>query len=137
MIFEEQYGGTKNMSINFQSTSKTKKDIEDIMKNTSKDKRGYILYLKSKVGSEERQPQPVVSIEDVESLLRRYSADSDSDEEVNVEQVNQQKRKRVDKMQLLQSNIKIIVQTAKSVLNNLDKTHLYSSSTKPGKVYAT
>jgi len=131
MEYEEQFGGTKCKPIMFQSTSKAKKVIEDIMKGTSKDTRGYMIWLKAKDDNEDRQPQPVISLDMIEHILKTTSGESDSDEDVS-KIIEKKKRQRNNAIKQLLSNIKIIVRTAKSVIHNLIKTQLYSSTTQSG-----
>ena len=131
MTFEEEHGGTKNIKVDFRANAKAKQIIENVMKNTSKEKRGYMVWLKAKVDLEDRQPEPVISLTDIENLLKNYSDESDN-EIVDVEQNHRKTKVKRKAIETLQSNIKVIVQTARSVNNNLNRTHLYRLTTSGG-----
>lgn len=131
MEFEEQFGGTKDRPMSFQSTTAAKKVIEDIMKGTSKDARGYMVWLKAKDGIDDRQPEPLISLDLIEHILKTFSGEDDCDEDV-ANNNEKKKRQRNDAVKQLLSNIKIIVRTAKSVEHNLTKTNLYSTTSQSG-----
>lgn len=132
MEYEEQFGGTKDKPISFQSTTAAKKLIEDIMKGTSKDARGYMVWLKAKDGIDDRQPEPLISLDLIEHILKTFSGDDDDADEDLSNNNERKKRQRNDAVKQLLSNIKIIVRTAKSVEHNLTKTHLYSTTSRSG-----
>jgi hypothetical protein len=131
MEYEEQFGGTKDKPISFQSTTAAKKVIEDVMKGTSKDARGYMVWLKAKDGIDDRQPEPLISLDLIEHILKTFS-DEDYSDDNRSNNNEKKKRQRNDAVKRLLSNIKIIVRTAKSVEHNLTKTHLYSTTSQSG-----
>jgi hypothetical protein len=113
------------------------------MKASSTKSKGYLIYLKesAKEYLENNQPSTVITLADIESILKNESnKDSDEDSDAGIDNKRSKIRKQVASKQLL-SRAKEIMNASKAVMKNIEDasyaTHKGSEFNYKARVFNT